>query len=185
MRTRSITQQMAAATLLALPLSAAAAPIIEVEVSQVSGSTWHYDYSVSGVAFNEPPAAPGPHGFTLYFDYSLYGSLSNESTANADWDLLVLQPDSGFFLDGLFDALALSTPAGTAERFGIDFEWLGAGRPSGVQDFEVYYCGDADCSNITDFGTSTTTVAATPLPGSLALIGAGLLALRWQRGRRH
>jgi hypothetical protein len=185
MRTRSIIRQVAAATALALPVAASASVGIDVEVSEIGGGLWHYDYILSGDSFNAPPAAPGPHGFSLYFDYTLYGALGNGSTANATWDLIVEQPDAGFFLDGLFDVLALSTPAGTSQPFGIDFEWLGSGAPTGIQAFEYYYCSDANCDVITDSASGTTRSAAIPLPGSLALVAAGLIGLGLRRARRR
>jgi hypothetical protein len=175
----------AAALAVALPLSAGAGVMIDVEVSEVGGGIWHYDYFVSGELFNAPPAAPGPHGFSLYFDYELYGALSNESTTNTTWDLFVEQPDEGFFLEGLFDALAASTPAETSAPFGVDFEWLGMGTPSGVQRFEYYTCVDAVCSGFTDLWRGTTARAQpTPVPGSLLLVGAGLMGLRLRQGLR-
>jgi hypothetical protein len=183
------TRRLAAALALALPLSAGASVSIDVVVSQVSGTTWHYDYVVSGATFNAPLDA-GPHGFTLFFDPALYGTLSNESTLNSTWDLFVDQPNAGLFLDGLFDALAVSTPAGTDQPFGIDFEWLGTGTPTGIQAFDYYTCADINCSNLSDLQSGTTTLGGTPpspmpLPGPLALIAAGLIGLGLQQARRR
>ena len=178
------TRRFAAAFALTLPLSAGASVSIDVEVSQVSGTTWHYDYFVSGATFNAPPGA-GPHGFTLFFDPVLYGVLSNASTLNSTWDLFVGQPDAVFSFEGLFDALAASTPAGTDEPFGIDFEWLGAGVPTGVQPFESYTCNDDDCFGLTITDSGNTSPVAMPLPGPLALIAAGIIGLGLQRTRRR
>lgn len=185
MTTRSITRPVAAAAALALPLSAGAAVSIDVQISQVAGSIWRYEYILSGDSFQAPPTAPGPHGFSLYFDYTRYSGLANESTTNASWDLFVEQPDGSFFLDGLFDALAASSPAGTGAPFSIDFEWLGAGTPTGVQAFDYYTCADVACAGFSDVQSGTTApVATTPLPGSLALIAAGLLGLGLRQARR-
>lgn len=184
MRMRWITRRVAAATALVLPLSAGAAVSIDVEITPLGGNLWHYDYILSGETFNAPPGA-GPNGFSLYFDYSLYGALSNESTTNSTWDLFVEPPDDGFFLDGLFDALAATAPAETSAPFGIDFEWLGTGTPTGIQTFEYYSCSNASCTSFTSINTGTTQrQAGIPLPGSLALIAAGLLGLGLRRARR-
>lgn len=178
----STARKVAAATVLALPLSAGALTI-NVEVSQVSGNLWHYDYFLSGEVFNAPSGA-GPHGFTTLFDYTLYGPLSNPSTTNSAWDILVDDPDSTLFFDGIFDALAQSTPAGTGAAFGVDFVWLGTGTPTGIQPFEVYSCSDATCTGFSDLRTGTTAPVPTPLPATLLLMGAGVAGFALRRALR-
>jgi hypothetical protein len=174
----------AAAASLVLPLAAGATVRIDVEISSLGGNLWHYDYILSGETFNAPPAAPGPHGFSIYFDYAVYGALSNESTTNATWDMFSEQPDAGFLRDGLFDALAGDSPSSTGAPFGIDFEWVGTSTPTGIQRFEVYTCADVDCFSLTVVQEGNTRPAATPLPGSLALIAVGLIGLGLRRARR-
>jgi len=80
---------------------------------------------------------------------------------------------------------AVSSPAETGAPFSIDFQWLGAGTPTGVQTFDYYTCADAACLSFSDVQSGTTApVATTPVPGSLALIAVGLLGLGLRQARR-
>ncbi len=126
-RTRS--SVLAAALLLSVT---ARAGIIEYEVTNIGGSTWRYDYSVT----NDAQAA-GLAEFTIWFALGLYDSLTLP-TSPAGWDPLVIQPDPLLPDDGFFDALALGPALALNETLGgfsVTFNWLGAGTP-GSQAFD-------------------------------------------------
>ena len=121
---------------------------------------WHYSYRVSDFVFDSDS------GFTIFFDYQLYGPLLAAEFVNADWDVLMIQPDLALADDGFYDALAQSDDASLADSFAMTFVWLGPGSP-GAQPFEVYGPG---------FETlETGTTAPIPEPTTALLILVGLL----------
>lgn len=127
---------------------------------------WLYRYAVGGFDYG-----PG-HGVSVLFDPSLYRALSLEGVAGAPagWDAIALQPDPLLSADGLYDALAQSTPSGWSGPFEVAFVWLGAGDP-GDQDFVVY---DERFATI----ESGRTVIPEPAAAVLVLLGLALLGVR-------
>jgi hypothetical protein len=108
---------------------------------------------------------------SVFFDSTLYSQLQNPVPIdNADWDVLVMQPDPLLFADaGVYDALALVNSPSLADSFSVDFIWLGEGVPS-IQNFEIY---DANF----EVTASGNTVSTVPLPASLWLFLSGLWLL--------
>jgi len=143
---------------------------------------WRLEYQISDIVFNQFEA------FSIYFDPARYGALDNPSTTNADWSLLVLQPDVVFGtpVDGLFIGQALTTGASTAAPFLLDVVLLGGGTP-GAQPFDVS-AFDADGNFIDIVAVGRTRQPGTaPEPASLLLFGTALGALvkrRLNRGAR-
>ena len=147
----------------------------------VGEDLWRYSYTVSGsfAAFE---------GFNLLFTPDLYGQLQDPAPApNSDWSVLILdQPNQGLPADGIYRALALVGNPSLADPFTVDFVWLGGPRTPGDQPFEVFdetfvsvpdRCEPPSCSTVPPGGTQV------PLPGTLALLVAGALALAARRPR--
>ena len=155
--------------LLTLPAGNAYATSIIYEAVDLADTTpgedlWQYNYSVSDYTFNTD------YGFTIYFDYTFYGDLEDLPTSPNifDWDVLTWAPDTSLPDDGGYDALALVDGASLADLFQVDFIWLGPGNP-GSQPLEVY---DDNWSVIESGNT-----APIPEPGTILLVGSGLLGL--------
>ena len=96
----------------------------------VGEDLWQSSYTLSGFVFQ------ANQGFTIYSAYNLYKNLSAASV-HPDWDLLVIQPDTGIPADGFYDNLALVNGASLSAPFILDFVWLGLGTP-GAQAFQIY-----------------------------------------------
>ena len=129
---------------------------------------WEYRYTVRDLALT------AGQGFTIFFDFRLYRLLQNPPPlVNADFDLLVVQPDLALTSNGFYDAQALRNAPAFADPFKVRFVWLGtAGTSPGAQPVTVY---NADFS--TQSQGQTTNI---PEPSTFALLLVGVSAL----GRR-
>ena len=169
---------------LTVPLSAGAFGI-DVSAVNLSDTTpgedlWRYSYKV----FDDASLLDDANeGFTIYFDYTAYGTLSNPTISNADWDLLALSPLPGSLFDGFFDALAVTGNASLADSFEVDFVWLGTGIPPVAgQPYETYACTDVFCSTLDVTSNGVTMSAGTmPVPAPLLLLAGGLIGLAVRR----
>ena len=175
--------------------TAMASPIF-YDVEDNGDGQWTYHYTVG----NE--TGESIDWFTIFFDFDLYsmdlvsgpfGEEVDPATYDgpADWDLLVAPPDGLFPGDpdnqpGFYDGFAFGAPVGPGELLGgfsITFNWLGTGAP-GSQPFTLF--GDNlpfDLNGYTLF-TQPLNAHAVPEPGTLTLLGAGLLGLMGVRRRR-
>ena len=95
---------------------------------------WEYSYQVSGLTLT------AGQGFTIFFDFNLYTLLQSPPPfVNADFDLLVAQPDLALHSNGFYDAQALRASPSFADPFKLRFVWLGtAGSTPGAQPYTVY-----------------------------------------------
>jgi len=154
------------------------ATTIEFEVVNIAGSRWEYGYSVDndtlGVAIEE---------LTIFFDVGLYENLAAGSTP-ANWDPLVIEPDTSLPNDGFYDVLALSTgilPSSALGGFRVSFDFLGIGTP-GSQRFDIV---DPFTFGAIDAGTTERTGQPISEPASALLLGLAMLALGRQRSRQR
>jgi hypothetical protein len=128
------------------------------------------------------------HGFAIEFGLALYRNLEDPPPAvNADWDVLVLQPDPGIPADGIYDALAVTDNPSLADPFVLTFVWLGAEDP-GSQPFTVNEFDDAgNLLAVLEVGVTQPLAQAVPESATFPLIAGGIIALaslrRWRSGR--
>ena len=111
--------------------------------------------------------------FTIWFDYGLYDNLAIETPdpPGWDWDEIVVQPEPIIEDDGYYDALALGIgieQGQTVGVFAVSFDWLGMDEP-GPQFYEII---DPLSFETIDSGFTI------PEPGTVLLLGLGILALR-------
>ena len=159
-------------------VSTASATTILYNITNTSGNTWEYMYTVKNDILSVDIEE-----FTIFFDSSLYENLV-ATTTPIDWDPLVIQPDLGIPDDGFYDALALVfgiSPGEILGGFGVQFDFLGIGTP-GSQAFDIV---DAFTFDLLDSGITTLASVPTPTPGPaptpvpepnlLLLMSSGLL----------
>ncbi len=155
-----------AAVLMAGPL-VATATVVDFSVTEVSGSTWQYNYTISNTT------QPGNIGeFTVFFTQ---GQSSNLSVAASpgNWSSIVAQPDPNLPANGFLDSQALDlglSPGSSQNGFSVQFTWLGTGTP-GSQPFNIV---DSNTFTTLESG-NTTLVSPVPLPASSLLLMSGLV----------
>ena len=135
-----------------------------------------FRYHVSGDVNGSPLQAD--QGFTIGFAQALYRALQDPPPpVNADWDVLVLQPDPGIPDDGVYDALALIDDPSLADPFVVSFVWLGAGAP-GAQPFAVnQFDVAANLVSVLQVGVTEPLGQAVPEPVTSAWLAVGFAAL--------
>jgi hypothetical protein len=169
---RLLKSLLGAATLIA-PLCAAAASV-SATYHQLSGNQWFADFVVTG---DGSPSVI--NDFTIYFpDTSLAGLVLNSSGAN--WDSLIVQPDTTLHSAGFLDSLAVGSGIATGASLGgfeVKFNFLGQGLPPALH-FDI---NDANFQPV----FSGITVAAVPEPEVVWLMLLGLGAIAGARVRRQ
>jgi hypothetical protein len=160
---------------------------ISYNLVNIGTNRWEYQYSVG----NNLLAAPIEE-FSIYFDLGPgFNVLHTDLTITglpADWDGLLLPPDSGIPHSGLFDALAIGGrgigPNELLDGFAVQFTYHGLGSP-GPQRFEII---DPVIFNTLESGFtfegSPPPVAASE-PSSLALLLAAALGALLLTRRRN
>lgn len=131
----------------------------------------------------DSPFQIGQPGTSVTFDATLFNTdptntiYLNADSNNVDSPLTV--DDSGFFNNAPF-SLAPSSSSGDFELFTVD---IPNGTPVGLYtgSFEILGGGPSDQNVV---GTATFDVEITPEPGTLLLLGTGLLALGFLAERK-
>ncbi len=153
-----------------------AAPIL-YEVTNLSGSTWEYTYTIE----NEETFPI--EEFTIWFDLGVYENLQLTGSPSLDWDGFVAQPDIFLPDDGFADWFALGAlinPGETLSGFSVSFDYLASGTP-GTQFFELI--DPLTFDSITDGFTQLKVNNPVPLPGTFALLSLGLALVGGLRRR--
>jgi hypothetical protein len=154
--------------------SAMADPVsVDYTVTQISGSEWQYEYSLSGsfVAGDD---------LAIYFPLASSAGLVDLGTGGPDCTTFAFQPDPSLPADGEFDMLANVTNPDLTPVFSVEFLYSGAGTP-GVQAFTLY---DPDFNVLATGFTDSGVPSPVPEPASFVLIGSGLAAI-WKLKRNR
>lgn len=170
----SVRALIALAALVCAP--AANATLFTFEATDLGQNTWRYDYSIT----NDTLADPLTY-FVIDFDLGAYTNL-RDAAGPLGWDILLLQPDPQIPAGGVFDALALEGGielGATLGGFSLIFDFLGTGTP-GAQLFSVL---NLDFEIIDNGSVVDAASVSVPEPGTLALLGAGLLLTTLRRRR--
>jgi hypothetical protein len=160
------------------------AQVISYTATDVSGSTWDYNYTIANnttSTINE---------FTVFAALGQYSSLSVASSPSS-WSSLVAQPDPGIPADGYFDSQAISgglLAGSTLSGFSMQFTYLGSGTP-GSQLFNIV---DPNTFNTLAVGY-TTAAGATQAPeinsgsatSAITLLLGSLLVMRGRTASGH
>lgn len=166
----------------------ARATVIEYEAIDLADvapgeDLWEYRYFVSGFTFQ------AGQGFTVYFGEGDYRDLRDPGDpVGADWDILTLQPDRAVQSAGLYDVLALGSPAPLATPFTLSFVWLGGPGTPGSQAFTVNEYDAAGALTILETGQTVPRregPASVPEPSTLWFVAAGAALLRPLRAGRN
>lgn len=133
-------------------------------------------YHVSGDINGSPLQAN--QGFAIEFALTRFRDLQDPPPpVNADWDVLVLQPDPGIPDDGAYDALALIDDPSLTDPFVVTFVWLGPGDPASqpftVNQFDVA----GNLVAVLQVGETQPLAQGVPEPGTSVLLGAAFAAL--------
>jgi hypothetical protein len=154
------------------------AQTISYTATDVSGSTWDYNYTIT----NNTKSTIDE--FTIFATLGQYSNLSVAASPSS-FSSIVAQPDPGIPADGYFDAQAISAglSAGrTLSGFSMQFTYSGSGSP-GSQLFNIV---DPNTFTTLAAGYTTAAGAATQAPeihfGSVAsaitLLLASLIVFR-------
>jgi hypothetical protein len=183
MNFRSRASVLAAALLLS---ATARAGVIEYDITNVGGSNWRYDYTVTN-----DELAGGMWEFTIWFALGLYESLS-VAASPASWDSLVVQPDPNLPADGFFDSVSLDLPLArnaSVGGFSVLFTWLGTGTP-GSQPFdfvnpETFVSIDSGVTRLRVIPDPDPDPTPVPEPAIGLLLAASLAATTFAARRRR
>jgi len=154
---------------------------VQYQATQISGNTWQYTYTLTGVPLGANQA------FTVSFDPTLTSNLDDTSTdatdpaslAAQDWLSFTLPADPLLNSDAVYTALALINDDAMTEAFTLTFNFSGSGQP-GSQMFSIDQF-DTSGTLVTNLQTGETTpvgvAAPEPSAGALLILGiAGILA---------
>ena len=173
-------------TLLLLPTANAQ---VSYTATDISGSTWQYNYTVT----NNLPGA-NLLEFTTFFAQGEYSNLTLSSSPG-NWSPIVAQPDPNLPAAGFYDSQALDsglTSGASQSGFSVQFTYDGAGTP-GPQTFNfvdpnsfatlvagltTLTGGGGGTMSAPEIDPSSTSAAMTLLLGTLAVMRGRRGAIR-------
>lgn len=170
--------------------SSAKAITIDYALVSLGGDSYRYEYTVtndgslgSGVALEIFDITFDP---VLYLESSL--TIVTPTPPAADWLEDIFPSIPSFGEPALYDALALNGGIADGSRlagFAVEFQWLdGSARP-GAQPFLVYDPSTFDVLEESITRLQQSGPGPIPEPGSLFLLGLGLLPLAWATRLRN
>jgi hypothetical protein len=141
------------------------ATTVRFQVINLGSNSFTYNYSVSGIAFQQNEE------LDIRFDPALYGILSTP-VAGPGFRLTLLQPNNPPGTFGDYDALAMINNPSITGPFGLNFTFLGTGQP-GSQPFLINQFDQS--GNFISTVEAGFTSSSIPEPASLSLSVMGLL----------
>lgn len=161
---------------------AGAVPVVQADpigvtytATQISGSEWQYNYQLTGSFVSGDDLA-------VYFPLATSSNLVDLATGGTDWTTFVFQPDPNLPADGEYDMVATIDNPSLAPSFDVQFDYSGTGSP-GPQEFTLY---DPNFNMLANGETApASSPSPIPEPGSLLLLGSGLLGLSVYAKRRR
>ena len=151
-----------------LTVGSLSAGTIQYDVYSLGGSSYRYDYSVSGIFFQANQV------LDIRFDPSLYGTLSN-GMAPSGFVAILLQPNNPPGDSGDYKALALLDEPAFSGMFSVEVVYLGSGTPGSQQFVVDQYDGRGVFQqHTTTAGITTTSEVPEPLSFSTCRGCAGI-----------
>lgn len=175
------------ALVLLYPGQTCAIPItFTVTVDPLVGGVYRYTYTVSNDGSLGVEVAV--ELFDILFPTNLYEESSlafvTPSALTTDWSELILVSAPG--VPAAYDVSTLTggiVGGASVTGFAVESRWLGGPRGPGAQAFEVF---DPHTFALLQSGTTIPAQATViPEPGTLVLLGSGIVGLLWWRRRVH